>query len=154
MVSVKIPKDLQKHLRGIGKHVVTPVLAGIAIETQTILSEQKPPSPKRGAMKFSSKKQRAFVMANIREGKIRVPYRRGADAKSERLNRSFKIVEGNKTVQLHNVASYMRYVIGSLQAQIHQGRWITGIKAFDIVRRGGKIEYLVNRLLGRYFIGG
>lgn len=154
MVNVKIPKDLQKHLRGIGKHVVQPVLAGIAVDVQTVLSEQKPEKAPRGAMKFASRKQRAFVMAGIRDGSIKVPYRRGSDSKSERLNRSFTIAQSNKSVQLHNSASYMQYVIGNKQARIHKGRWITGINAFEKVRRSGKIEYLVKYLLGRYFIGG
>jgi hypothetical protein len=153
-VQVKIPPQLLKHLRGLPKGVFTPVLTAVATEVQTELSEQKPPSPKRGAMKFTSRKQRAFVMASIRDGSIKVPYKRGLDAKSERMNRSFKLVNGNLSVQLHNMASYMRYVIGNIQARIHQNRWMTGEQAVRKVQSSGKIDRLVQYLLGRYFIGG
>lgn len=110
------------------------------------LMEDKPPPPAPGSMKYKSEKQRRFVMAMIKQGRIKVPYVRGAGGGlkgSEALNRSFRVnLEGDNAV-LYSAASYAPYVIGDQQADIHQGRWKTAIDAANTVAQRGDLDKIV-----------
>ena len=114
------------------------------------LMEDKPPPPAPGSMKYKSEKQRRFVMAMIREGKIKVPYVRGTGSGlkgSESLNRSFRVdLEGDNVV-LYSAASYAPYVIGDQQAEIHQGRWKKALDAANTVAQRGDLDKIVEMAL-------
>ena len=114
------------------------------------LMEDKPPPPAPGSMRYKSEKQRRFVMAMIREGKIKVPYVRGTGGElkgSEALNRSFRVdLEGDNAV-LYSAASYAPYVIGDQQAEIHQGRWKKAIDAANTVAQRGDLDKIVEMAL-------
>lgn len=114
------------------------------------LMEDKPPPPSPGSMQYKSERQRRFVMAMIREGKIKVPYVRGTGGGlkgSEALNRSFRVdLEGDNAV-LYSAASYAPYVIGDQQADIHRGRWKTAIDAANTVAQRGDLDKIVEMAL-------
>lgn len=151
-VEVKIPPHLIADLQAIYKNVAEPVMVGLATETQHKLMSQKPRPPAEGSSGgFVSDKQRKFVMAAIREGRIEVPYRRGISPGTERMNRSFKIHKAPNTVYLVNTASYWSFVIGNQQATIHVGRWGTIEQVRDELLRSGLPEQLVAKALRKYF---
>lgn len=114
------------------------------------LAEDRPPPPARGAMKFVSDRQRKFVMANIRQGKITVPYVRGRGnglKGSQTLNRSFRVDLQGDAALLTSSASYAPYVIGDQQAPIHRGRWTTAKQAAESVKQRGDIVYIVKKVM-------
>jgi len=150
-VKIKIPQGLEQRLKELGKHVVEPTMVGIATAVQHEITSNKPPPPPKGKMKFKSDRQRKFVMAGIREGTIDSPYRRGISPGSQRLNRSYKLIHAPHAVTLTNTASYMQYVIGNKQAEIHQQRWLTGEIAIKRVVQSGIIARIVAKAIRKYF---
>ena len=151
-VEVKIPPHLILDLQNVYQNIAEPLLVGLATQMQHQLMSQKPPPPSEGSSKgFVSDKQRKYVMAAIREGRIEVPYRRGTSPGTQRMNRSFKIHKAPSTVYLTNSATYWPFVIGNQQATIHQGRWGTVEKAQAELLRSGLPEKLVAKLLRKYF---
>lgn len=121
---------------------------GQAVKQELMEDKPRPPSP--GSMQYKSERQRRFVMAMIREGKIKVPYVRGTGGGlkgSEALNRSFRVdLEGDNVV-LYSAASYAPYVVGDQQAQIHQGRWKTALDAANTVAQRGDLNKIVEMAL-------
>jgi len=114
------------------------------------MAEDRPRPPAPGSMVYKSERQRRFVMANIKEGKITVPYVRGRGNKmrgSETLNRSYRLDLDGDTVVMTSSASYAPYVVGDQQAQIHQGRWTTARQAADDVRQRGDLQYIVTKVM-------
>lgn len=150
-VEVKVPPHLIIDLQHVYKNIAEPTLVGLATQTQHVLMSQKPPPPPRGNGGFVSDKQRKYVMAAIRDGRIEVPYRRGISPGTQRMNRSFKLFKAPNTVYLTNSASYWQFVIGDKQATIHQGRWGTVEKALAEILRSGLPEKLVAKALRKYF---
>lgn len=150
-VEVKIPAHLILDIQAVYKNIAEPTLVGLATETQHKLMSQKPPPPGKGSGEFVSDKQRKYVMAAIREGRIEVPYRRGISPGTQRMNRSFKLFKAPSSVYLTNSASYWQFVIGGKQATIHQGRWGTVDKAQAEILRSGLPEKLVAKALRKYF---
>lgn len=133
----------------IGEAIRTITLA-YAVSVADKINENKPPPPAPGAMQFVSDKQRRFVMANIREGKIKVPYVRGSTSNlngSQALNRSYVVdLYGDEAV-LSSGASYAPYVVGDKQARIHQGRWKTVTQSANDVHAEGTLDLIVQRAL-------
>ncbi len=126
------------------------VMTAYATMVQHELSNDKPPPPAPGSMKFVSDRQRRFVMANIREGSITVPYVRGRGNKlrgSETLNRSYRLDLEGDTVMLKSSASYANYVVGDEQAPIHQGRWTTAREAAERIQQRGDLQYIVTKAM-------
>ena len=126
------------------------VMTAYATMVQHELSNDKPSPPAPGSMKFVSDRQRKFVMANIREGKITVPYVRGRGNKlrgSETLNRSYRLDLEGDTVMLKSSASYANYVVGDEQAPIHQGRWTTAREAAERIQQRGDLQYIVTKAM-------
>jgi hypothetical protein len=126
------------------------VMTAYATMVQHELSNDKPSPPAPGSMKFVSDRQRKFVMANIREGKITVPYVRGRGNKlrgSETLNRSYRLDLEGDTVMLKSSASYANYVVGDEQAPIHQGRWTTAREAAERIQQRGDLQYIVDKAM-------
>lgn len=152
-VQVNIPKNLLANIRNTYKDLVEPVMVAVGTETQHELSNQKPPPPRKGSKEFVSDKQRRYVMAAIREGKIEVPYRRGMSPGSQRMARSFRLVRAPGSLYITNSAAYMDYVIGRKQARIHQGRWKTGQEVAERVIKDGIIEDTVAQVLEKKFPG-
>lgn len=81
------------------------------------------PAPYRGKMVFVSERQRRYVLAAIRDGRISVPYARtGAYGASYRVT---PIRDGYRLAS--SGVSYAKYVggdaRGASQARIHAGRW-------------------------------
>jgi hypothetical protein len=150
-VSVKIPKQYMEKIKNMYKELAEPVMVAVAIEVQNELSSQKPPSPKKGAMRFVSAKQRAFVMASIANGQIQVPYRRGMDVRSDQLNRSFKLVRSPSSVFITSSARYWRYVIGDNQAAIHKGRWKTVTAMTMKVLKSGLVQDVASDILSKKY---
>jgi hypothetical protein len=120
-----------------------------AQSVQGILLTDKPPPPAPGSMKFVSDRQRKFVMANIREGKIKVPYVRGRASSlkgAQSLSQSYRTnLDGDEAV-LTSSASYANYVVGDQQAQIHQGRWTTARQAAEQMKQSGELQYIVDKV--------
>jgi len=150
-VTVSIPKDLLANIQNIYKELAEPVMVAVATETQNDLMNLKPPRPAKGSMKFVSDRQRKFVMASIANGSITVPYKRGIDRNSQRMNRSFKLVRAPRSVQLTNSASYWKYVIGSEQAQIHKGRWKTVDEVVVNILKSGLVEDVTRKVINKRF---
>lgn len=125
------------------------VTLAYAQSVQGILLTDKPPPPAPGSMKFVSDRQRRFVMANIREGKITVPYVRGRGNKlrgSQSLSQSYRTnLDGDEAV-LTSSASYANYVVGDQQAPIHQGRWTTARQAAEQMKQSGDLQYIVDKV--------
>lgn len=114
------------------------------------MAEDRPPPPAPESQVYKSERQRRFVMASIRSGKITVPYVRGRGNKlrgSETLNRSYRVDLQGDTVVLTSSASYAPYVVGDEQAPIHQGRWTTAMQAADDVRQRGDLQYIVEKVM-------
>ena len=125
--------------------LIRTVTLGYAVSVQGQLSENKPPPPRPGSMKFKSEKQRRFVMASISRGSITVPYvrGRGSPSLSEASNRSYRVdLTGDEAV-LSSGASYAPYVVGDQQADIHKGRWNTAANAVQTIQSNGTLESLV-----------
>jgi len=150
-VEVRIPKDLLSKIHNTYREIAEPVMVAVATETQHELANQKPPRPTKGAMRFASEKQRRYVMAAIREGKIEVPYRRGMSPGSQRMSRSYRIIKAPGTVYLTNSASYNQYVIGDQQARIHEGRWKTASTVAEDVMKSGLIEDVVGDIIKKHY---
>lgn len=132
----------------IGELIRTVTLA-YATQVQARLSENKPPPPARGAMKFVSVKQRRFVMAAISRGEITVPYvrGRGSPSLSETSNRAYTITLNGDEAVLSSGASYAPYVVGDQQANIHKGRWNTAVNAAEQVSASGDLNFIVQKAM-------
>ena len=126
------------------------VTLGYAQEVQGVLLTDKPPPPPRGAQVYKSAKQRRFVMANIANGNITVPYVRGRGnglRGSQSLSQSYRAnLDGDNAV-LTSAASYAPYVVGDQQAPIHQGRWTTAMQAADRVKQDGTLQIILTKTM-------
>ena len=81
-------------------------------------------------MQWKSAKQRRWFFANLREGNIEVPYRRGQSPGSEKLGSSWNIRTENRGGNIKAIigtpASYAPYVMDERrQAAYHKGNWKT-----------------------------
>ena len=142
-ISIKMIADVSL---GQYQELARQVTLAYAQATQQELMEFKPPPPAPGSMKYKSDKQRRFVMAMIRQGRLKVPYVRGTGnglQGSAALNRHFRVnLEGDVAV-LYSGASYAPYVIGDQQADIHKGRWKTALDAATTVAQRGDLDKIV-----------
>ena len=114
------------------------------------LANDRPERPKPGSQVYKSERQRRFVMANIKEGKIKVPYVRGRGnglRGSETMNRKYRVDLDGDTVILTNAAPYAPYVVGDQQAPIHQGRWKTALQAANVIKERGELQKIVNTVM-------
>jgi hypothetical protein len=129
------------------------VTLGYAVLVQAKLNEDKPAPPARGSMKWKSEKQRRFVMANWKQGKLKIPYVRGTGNGlngSQTLNRSYRVdLQGDSAV-LMSSASYAPYVVGDQQAEIHKGRWKTARMAATEVHQSGDLQYIADKLFTKF----
>ena len=98
------------------------------------------PSPYfvKGAHHWASERQRRAVMAKIRSGEIRVPYRRtGAYGWNWRVRRSDGA--GNLGYTLYNPLDYAPHVggdeEGGRQYHLHQKRWLVARQEFEDAAR-------------------
>ena len=80
----------------------------------------KYPSPSGRKMRFVSAKQRAYVMAAIRDGAIRIPY-----ARTGALSASYQKILAHDGLTLSSTAAYAAYVRGPGQAAYFTGVWDT-----------------------------
>jgi hypothetical protein len=92
------------------------------------------PSPSGKKFKFVSDKQRRYVMWALREGKLKVPYKRrksgglgGSLTKGNPENIWYKrnIGGSNFEAAIGTQLPYAEHVIGQKQAAYHQGTWWT-----------------------------
>jgi hypothetical protein len=120
-------------------------MTGFATEVMAALKLDRPRPPSPGSMRFVSDKQRRFVMAMIKQGRIQVPYVRASTKSfgSANLQASYRINKTGQDVQLVSDAPYANYVIGDQQAQIHQGRWKTSRQAVEEVITTGTLDKIV-----------
>ena len=133
----------------IGEFIRT-VTLGYAVSIIDEINSSKPSPPAQGSMKFKSAKQRRFVMANISNGNIRVPYVRGTGSGlngSQALNRSYIVDLSGDEALLKSSASYAPYVVGDQQADIHKNRWITTAQATNTVQSNGTLDTLVAKAM-------
>ena len=124
-------------------------MTGFATEVMAALKIDKPRPPAPGSMRFDSDKQRRFVMAMIKQGKIQVPYVRASTKSfgSANLQVSYRINKTGADVQLVSDAPYANYVIGDQQAEIHKGRWKTSREAVEEVISTGTLDAVVQKAL-------
>jgi hypothetical protein len=132
------------------------VSMALANEVMAKLKQDIPRPPVQGSMKFKSDKQRKYVMAAIARGDITVPYRRGSakSAGSESLQNAYRVNKEGTTVTLTNAASYVNFVIGNNQADIHKGRWKTAEEAVREVIEAGIIDQLTKNAIDEIANGG
>ena len=126
------------------------VTLGYAQEVAGILLTDKPPKPEPGSMVYKSERQRRFVMANIDNGNITVPYVRGRGNKlrgSQSLSQSYRTQLDGDTATLTSSASYAPYVVGDQQAPIHQGRWTTAMQAADRIKQDGTLQTILTKTM-------
>ena len=146
-ISIKVLADVS-----LGKYqdMVRTVLLAYGQAVKQEMMEDKPRPPAQGSMRYKSERQRRFVMAMIKQGKIKVPYVRGQGSGlkgSETLNRSFRVDLEGDSVVLYSAASYAPYVVGDQQAEIHQGRWRTALDAANIIAQRGDLNKIVSMTL-------
>ena len=124
-------------------------MTGFATEVMAALKIDKPRPPTPGSMRFVSEKQRRFVMAMIKQGRIQVPYVRASTKSfgSANLQASYRINKAGADVQLVSDAPYANYVIGDQQAEIHKGRWKTSREAVEEVISTGTLDAVVQRAI-------
>jgi hypothetical protein len=124
-------------------------MTGFATEVMAALKIDRPRPPTPGSMRFVSEKQRRFVMAMIKQGRIQVPYVRASTKSfgSANLQASYRINKTGQDVQLVSDAPYADYVIGDQQAQIHQGRWKTSRQAVEEVISTGTLDAIVQKAI-------
>lgn len=124
-------------------------MTGFATEVMAALKIDKPRPPTPGSMRFVSEKQRRFVMAMIKQGRIQVPYVRASTKSfgSANLQASYRINKVGADVQLVSDAPYANYVIGDQQAEIHKGRWKTSREAVEEVISTGMLDAVVQRAI-------
>ena len=121
-----------------------------AQSVEGILLTDKPSPPKPGSMVFKTEKQRRFVMASIREGRIQVPYVRGRNNNmrgAQSLSQSYRVRLDDDEAVLTSNATYAPYVVGDQQADIHKGRWTTAMQAADRIKQDGTIQYIVTKVM-------
>lgn len=126
------------------------VTLGYAQEVAGILLTDKPPKPKPGSMVYKSERQRRFVMANIRNGNITVPYVRGRGSKlqgSLQLTQSYRVNLDGDVASVTSTATYAPYVVGDQQAPIHQGRWTTAMQAADRIKQDGTLQTILTKTM-------
>lgn len=126
------------------------VTLGYAQEVAGILLTDKPPKPEPGSMVYKSERQRRFVMANISNGNITVPYVRGRGAGlrgSQSLSQSYRTQLDGDTATLTSSATYAPYVVGDQQAPIHQGRWTTAMQAADRIKQDGTLQTILTKTM-------
>lgn len=129
------------------------VTLGYAVLVQAKLNEDKPAPPRRGAMQWKSEKQRRFVMAMWKQGKLRIPYLRGTGNglnASQTLNRSYRVDLQDDAAVLMSSASYAPYVVGDQQAEIHKGRWKTAVDAANEVHASGDLQYIADKIFDKF----
>jgi len=84
---------------------------------------------------WASEKQRRWFFANLREGKIDVPYRRGISPGTERLGQKWteQIRDGGFTVVVGNNVSYARFVQkpGEQTSMMKKIGWKTTVQVAD-----------------------
>ena len=70
-ISIKVLADVS-----LGKYqdMVRTVLLAYGQAVKQEMMEDKPRPPAQGSMRYKSERQRRFVMAMIKQGKIKVPY--------------------------------------------------------------------------------
>jgi hypothetical protein len=114
---------LLKKLDKLGSGVYRPALAEAGAYIKNIMASY-PPQITGRAQPFKTRRQRAFVMAALREGLITVPYRRTGG-----LGRRWTVVlrDGGKTAVVSNNAPHARLMhAAGDQAQFHAaGGWKT-----------------------------
>ena len=142
-VSFEVKQDAAaSYTAGMIKQRIITITVAYAKAVQAELNRDKPAYPKRGSMVFVSEKQRRYVMAAIKEGRIKVPYKRGL--RGETLSKSYRIDVVGFEAYLLSAASYAKYVVGDEQARIHQGRWKTAVAAAETVRANGTLQYIID----------
>ena len=126
------------------------VTLGYAQEVAGILLTDKPPKAEPGSMVYKSERQRRFVMANINNGNITVPYVRGRGNKlrgSLQLTQSYRVNLDGDTASVTSSATYAPYVVGDQQAPIHQGRWTTAMQAADRIKQDGTLQTILTKTM-------
>lgn len=98
-------------------------LIAMGVATDRLIPALSPyPAPRRKKMEFVSAKQRRFVMAAIREGRIQVPYPRTYNL----LNGWSATAQPPFNAIVRNAMPYAKYVVGiDDQANYHKDWWVT-----------------------------
>lgn len=106
------------------------------------------PAERHGPQPFKSDKSRRFFFWALREGKIDVPYRRGASPGSQSLGRKWTIASSNGglMVTIGNNVSYGPLVQGEKQTGYHATTgWRTVEQVMD-AERETVVEYVSTEL--------
>jgi hypothetical protein len=122
VVTVEGIEELQARL---GRALSNAVLRGAMVQATALVQERLnvyPPASHK-PMIWASEKQRRFVMAAIREGRIEVPYRRTMTL-GRRWTTAVSGSGDDLTGTVGNNTSYGPYVMGRAdQAAYHAGTW-------------------------------
>ncbi len=90
------------------------------------------PPERHGPAMFQSHDEMKAFFAQLREGKIDVPYVRGISPSSERLGQKWQVRKSANRVSIQNKASYASKVQGKMQHPYHKK---TGWKTVETVLR-------------------
>src|SRR5512147_2411734 len=123
MIDAKITIDVSQALAVLDKIEDTTLyekMANAVADEDVLPALQKYPTASRKKMEGVSAKQRAYVMAAIRDGRITVPYQRSGD-----YGRSFQKQAIGGGLALVSELPYAEYVRGPGQAAYHKGTWDT-----------------------------
>lgn len=114
------------------------------------------PGPPAYPVPWSSEKQRRWFWANVREGKLEVPYRRQQSPTSERLGPSWVVViESDDQGAVQTSVSYARWVQGAaFQQPMHaQTGWITDAQAVAQAQGSGDLNVVYEQAFHQW-VGG
>jgi len=132
--SIEGMDELHEKLLNLSRHLPKVTARGIfkwAKATRAILKSTPYPNKNTKKMVWQSDKQRRYVMAAIRDGRIKVPYRRTGN-----LANRWKVVRTTEGVIITNSADYSVYVVGDAvgfgqNKHFHRGRWWKGRSVVD-----------------------
>lgn len=118
-----------------------------AQQTRADLKAEPYPAKNEKSKTWASDKQRKYVMAAIREGRIQVPYRRTGG-----LANRWSAARTTKGAVIRNSARYAKYVVGDEQGlgqnkEFHKGRWYQARQDVIDKRLPAMRKMLARRLL-------
>lgn len=128
--------------------IVDKVMQPWAQSARAALKSTPYPAPNTRKMRWVSEKQRRYVMAAIRDGRIKVPYRRTGNLANRWSAQRLK----PGSWEIKNSARYAVYVVGKNQYWMHAGRW--WIASDEVSKLTGKLVDELTKELKRVWEAG
>lgn len=138
------PQQAARAIRGIQLGAAEEVRNAIAV-----YPEKSPDYP----IRWASMRQKRWFWANVREGRIEIPYRRQYSPGSQRLGPSWTVASEGSEVFVGTKVTYAPYVQDADHQQpFHADTgWRTDRQAVDIILQSGVISTVVQDVLNKAF---